>query len=191
MDISVGWQPGDLTLLLRRFKTGEEAEHAQLLAGIYAELRKLADIQFIKERVGCDLQPTALVHEAYLRLIAHDNHSWDSRSHFFAAAAKVMRRILIEHARSRNALKRQNDAPSMSMHDLPTFTPEQSAELLDLNFALEELERLSPRQVRVVELRYFCGLSVPEVASALGMNARSVDRDWATARAWLRQRLQG
>lgn len=191
MDISVGRRPGELTLLLRKFKTGDEAEHTHLLAVIYAELRKLADIQFIKERVGHDLQPTALVHEAYLRLIAHEDHSWDSRSHFFAAAARVMRRILIEHARSRKTLKRQNDAPSMAMHDLPTFTPEQSAELLDLNFALEELERLSPRQVRVVELRYFCGLSVPEVARALEMNPRSVDRDWATARAWLRRRLQG
>jgi RNA polymerase sigma factor (TIGR02999 family) len=180
---------GDVTLLLRSFRAGDGDAVARLMALIYPELKKLARARLRHEREDHDLQPTALVHEAYLRLVAHEHHTWESRGHFFAAAANVMRRILIEHARSRNAKKRNGARTYITLESSLTMTQEQSAELLDLDQALIELEEISPRQARVVELRYFSGLSVPEIANALGVNPRSVDRDWATARAWLRSRL--
>jgi RNA polymerase sigma factor (TIGR02999 family) len=156
---------------------------------IYPELRRIAQVQFRREREGHDLEPTALVHEAFLRLVAHEHHTWENRGRFFAAAANVMRRILIEHARARDAQKRDQTNARMTFDDELSLTRAQSADLLDLDQALTELEQLSPRQARVIEMRYFSGLSVPEIAKALGLNPRSVDRDWATARAWLRNRL--
>lgn len=182
-------QPGEVTLLLRMFRAGDVDATSRLMALIYPELRKIAQVQFRREREDHDLQPTALVHEAFLRLVAHEHHTWENRGRFFAAAANVMRRILIEHARARSAQKRDGASTRIPLDDVLTLTHEQSADLLDLDQALTELEHLSPRQARVVELRYFSGLSVPEIASALGLNPRSVDRDWATARAWLRNRL--
>ena len=159
-----------------------------MLPEVYDELRKLARARLARERQPHQtLQPTALVHEAYIRLVAHEHHSWESRAHFYAAAANIMRRILIDYARSRNAQKRQRTV--IPLEEMLPLTKEQSADLMDLDQALTELEQLSPRQARVVELRYFSGLSVPEIASALGLNPRSVDRDWAAARAWLRTRL--
>ena len=182
-------QPGEVTLLLRTLRGGDADAAARLMALIYPELRRIAQVQFRREREGHDLQPTALVHEAFLRLVAHEHHTWENRGRFFAAAANVMRRILIEHARARTAKKRDAAHTRIPLDDTLTLTREQSADLLDLDQALTELEELSPRQARVVELRYFSGLSVPEIAGALGLNPRSVDRDWATARAWLRNRL--
>lgn len=183
-------QPGEVTLLLRMFRGGDADAVSRLMALIYPELRRIAQVQFRREREGHDLQPTALVHEAFLRLVAHEDHTWENRGRFFAAAANVMRRILIEHARARRAQKRDALSARIPLDDTLTLTRDQSAELLDLDQALTELEQLSPRQARVVELRYFSGLSVPEIANALGLNPRSVDRDWATARAWLRNRLR-
>lgn len=183
-------QPGEITLLLRMFRGGDVDAASRLMALIYPELRRIAQVQFRRERADHDLQPTALVHEAFLRLVAHEHHTWENRGRFFAAAANVMRRILIEHARARRAQKRDGARTGIPFGDALTLTCEQSADLLDLDQALTELEQLSPRQARVVELRYFSGLSVPEIASALGLNPRSVDRDWATARAWLRNRLR-
>ncbi len=179
-----------VTLLLRDFRPGDDDATARLVELIYPELKKLAQAQFRRERPGHDLQPTALVHEAYLRLVAHEHHTWENRAHFYAAAATIMRRILIDHARSRQAQKRAGEDKAISLDEAVALGEEQSSELLELDQALSDLERLSPRQARVVELRYFTGLSVPEVASALGVNARTVDRDWATARAWLRARLK-
>ena len=185
-----------VTGLLRDFRPGDDEAASRLVQLIYPELKKLAQGQFRHERPGHDLQPTALVHEAYLRLVAHEHHTWENRAHFYAAAATIMRRILIDHARSRQARKRgaQESAVSLdealALGDAVALGEEQSAELLELDEALSELERLSPRQARVVELRYFTGLSVPEVAQALGVNGRTVDRDWSTARAWLRTRLK-
>jgi RNA polymerase sigma factor (TIGR02999 family) len=183
-------QPGEVTLLLRMFGGGDADAASRLMALIYPELRRIAQIQFRGEREGHDLQATALVHEAFLRLVAHEHHTWENRRRFFAAAANVMRRILIEHARARSAQKRNWANARITLDEALTLTRDQSADLLDLDQALTELEQLSPRQARVVELRYFSGLSVPEIASALGVNPRSVDRDWATARAWLRNRLR-
>jgi RNA polymerase sigma factor (TIGR02999 family) len=182
-------QPGEVTLLLRRFRAGDGEAASRLMELIYPELRRIARVQFRNERQDHELQPTALVHEAYLRLVAHEHHTWENRGHFFAAAANVMRRVLIDHARSRNAQKRTGARTPNPLIETLALTQEQSADLLDLDQALTELEELSPRQARVVELRYFSGLSVPEIATALGLNPRSVDRDWATARAWLRARL--
>lgn len=182
---------GEVTRLLREFQPGDGAGASRLMALIYPELRKIAAGRLGQERNGHDLQPTALVHEAYIRLVGHENHSWESRAHFYAASANIMRRILVDHARSRNAQKREGMRTSIALDEALVLTQEQSEDLLDLDVALTELEQLSPRQARVIELRYFVGLNVPEVATALGLNPRSVDRDWATARAWLRARLTG
>lgn len=182
-------QVGEVTLLLRRFRRGNDPSVARLMELIYPELRKLAGAQFRRERCGHVLQPTALVHEAYFRLLGHANHDWESRAHFYAAAANVMRRVLIDCARARKAAKRGGEGTAAGLDRALGLSEEQSTDLLDLDRALADLETLSPRQARVVELRYFVGLSVPETAVALGVNPRSVDRDWATARAWLRGRL--
>ena len=179
-----------VTLLLRNFQSGDDAKTSRLMELIYPELKKLARTRFRSERSGHVLEPTALVHEAYLRLVEHECHDWQSRAQFYAAAANVMRRVLIDCARARNSEKREGERTTISLDETVALTGEQSMDLLDLDRALSELEQLSPRQARVVELRYFAGLSVPEVARALGVNARSVDRDWATARAWLRGKIK-
>jgi RNA polymerase sigma factor (TIGR02999 family) len=180
----------EVTRLLREFRPGDDRTASRLMELIYPELKKLARARLRGERPGHDLQATALVHEAYMRLVAHDHHTWENRTHFYAAAANIMRRILIDHARFWQAKKREGERNALSLDEALMLSHEQSAELLELDEALTELEKLSPRQARVVELRYFAGLSVPEAARALGVNARTVDRDWATARAWLRARLK-
>jgi RNA polymerase sigma-70 factor, ECF subfamily len=180
---------GEVTLLLRSFRPGDSPAASRLMVLIYPELKRLARSRLRGERSDHDLQPTALVHEAYLRLVAHEHHNWESRAHFYAAAANVMRRVLIDHARARSTRKRDGQRLAIALDEGMALTSQQSADLIDLEEALAELEQLSPRQARVVELRYFTGLNVPEVAQALGVNPRSVDRDWAAARAWLRIRL--
>jgi RNA polymerase sigma factor (TIGR02999 family) len=179
-----------VTLLLREFRPGDGVAASRLMDLIYPELKKLARARLRHERAGHDLQPTALVHEAYVRLVAHEHHTWENRAHFYAAAANIMRRILIDHARHRQAQKREGEQTMLSLDHALNLSQEQSVELTDLDEALSDLEKLSPRQARVVELRYFAGLSVPEVASALGVNPRTVDRDWAIARSWLHARLK-
>ena len=179
-----------VTLLLRNFRPGSSAAASQLMELIYPELKKVARGQLRNERPGHPLQPTALVHEAYLRLVDHEDHNWENRAHFYAAAANLMRRILIDSARARNAGKREGERSIVPLSQALAFNENESTDLLDLDQALSELEEFSPRQARVVELRYFAGLSVPEVAHALGVTPRSIDRDWATARAWLRGRLK-
>ena len=180
----------EVTRLLRDFRPGDDEATSRLVELIYPELKRLAQAQFRRERADADLQPTALVHEAYLRLVAHEQHTWENRAHFYAACATIMRRILIDRARARQTQKREGERTALSLDEALTLSQEQSTELLELDQALSELERLSPRQARVVELRYFAGLSVPDVARALGVNSRTVDRDWATARAWLRTTLR-
>ena len=182
--------PGNVTLLLRELKSGKRAKLGPLLELVYPDLRRLAAQQFRAERPGHVLQPTALVNEAYLRLVSHQDQSWDSRAHFFGAAAQLMRRILIDHARTARARKRGGRDGTVPLDGVDLRGVERPIDLLALDDALKALEQVSPRQVRVVELRYFAGMSVPEVAEALGMDSRTVDRDWATARAWLRRRLQ-
>jgi RNA polymerase sigma factor (TIGR02999 family) len=180
---------GEVTLLLRQLKSGDRSKLDHLLELAYPSLRRLATHQFRAERLGHVLQPTALVNEAYLRIVAHRDQAWDSRAHFFGAVAQLMRRILIEHARNVQALKRGGRDCTISLHDIDVSGSEPSIDFLALDEALTGLERVSPRQARIVEMRYFAGMSVPEVAEALGIDPRTADRDWATARAWLRRRL--
>jgi RNA polymerase sigma factor (TIGR02999 family) len=180
---------GEITTLLRRLKAGDPDTVARLMKLIYPELRGVARRHFRGERPGHIMQPTALVHEAYLRMMRHDDHSWANRAHFFGAASIVMRRILVEHARAQRARKRDpaqwTESPGGAARG-----GLQAVDLIALDDALTTLETLSPRQARIVELRYFGGLTVPEVAEALGVTGRTVDREWAAARAWLRLRLQ-
>jgi RNA polymerase sigma-70 factor (ECF subfamily) len=180
---------GEVTLLLRQLKSGDRSKLDHLLELAYPSLRRLANHQFRAERFGHVLQPTALVNEAYLRIVAHRDQAWDSRAHFFGAVAQLMRRILIEHARNVQALKRGGRDCTISLHDIDVSGSQPSIEFLALDEALTGLEKVSSRQARIVEMRYFAGMSVPEVAEALGIDPRTVDRDWATARAWLRRRL--
>jgi RNA polymerase sigma-70 factor (ECF subfamily) len=181
---------GKVTLLLRQLKSGDRTKFEQLLELVYPDLRRLAGHHFRAERPGHVLQPTALVNEAYLRLVAHEDQTWESRAHFFGAAAQLMRRILIEHARTVQAKKRGGRDGTIPLDGVDVPSTERPIDLLALDEALTNLEKVSPRQARIVELRYFAGMSVPEVAEAIGMDPRTVDRDWAVARAWLRLRLQ-
>jgi RNA polymerase sigma factor (TIGR02999 family) len=182
-------QAGAVTLLLRQIRSIDSSSLERLVELIYPELRRLARGQLRRERPGHVLQPTALVNEAYLRLVAHDEQNWENRAHFFGAAAQAMRRILVDYARGQNARKRDAawlpPAEAVAAH----LGDVAAVDLLALDQALTELEKRSTRQARVVQLRYFGGLSVPETAEALGVTQRTVDRDWATARAWLRLRL--
>lgn len=180
--------PGDVTLLLGQLQRGDRATLEPLMDLVYSELRKLARGLLRQERPGHVLQPTALVNEAYVRLVAHEHHNWQNRAHFFGAAAQVMRRVLVDHARASRARKRRDTGVDIGAAPLAVET--QSIEIITLDHALSDLERVSPRQARIVELRYFAGMSVPETAEALGMNPRTVDRDWAAARVWLRRRLR-
>lgn len=180
----------EVTQILNQIQQGQVAAAADLLPLVYAELRKLASHRLGKEKLGQTLQPTALVHEAYLRLVGDVDVKWDGRSHFFAAAAEAMRRILIENARRRQSLKRggyvslQPIAEDDAIIDFGDID-----ELLDLDAALTKLATDEPELARLVELRYFAGLSVEETAEALGVSARTVKRNWAFARAWLGREL--
>ena len=179
----------DVTGLLKRWSAGDQEAQERLFPMVYEELRALAAATFRSERPDHTLQPTALVHEAYLRLIGQDRVAWQNRAHFFGIAAQMMRRILVDHARRKKAAKR----------DAATFRVELSApeegpadldpEILSLDEALKGLEALDPRQARIVELRFFGGLTVEETAEVAGVGTATVKREWRTARAWLRREL--
>ena len=181
---------GEITRLLRRVTPGDQATLNDLMDAVYPELRKLARSHLRRERAGHVLQPTALAHEAYIRLVAHKDQSWENRLHFFGAAARTMRRILVDYARAAQAAKRGGDRVAVPWVDHAAMAEVPSLEMLTLDAALTELQSVAPRQAQIVELRYFGGLSVPEVAGTLRMNPRTVDRDWAAARVWLRRRLR-
>ena len=182
--------PGAVTVLLNRIQSGDPATLSTLMDVVYPELRKLAYGLLRRERPGHVLQPTALVNEAYIRLVAHECHNWQNRKHFFAASAQLMRRILVDYARATQAKKRAGDRATVALGAFDAVTEPDSIEVIELDQALRELELVSSRQAKIVELRYFGGLTVPETAEALGMNSRTVDRDWAAARVWLRRRLK-
>jgi RNA polymerase sigma factor (TIGR02999 family) len=156
---------------------------------VYAELHRLASSLMSHERAGHTLQPTALIHEAFLRLVQGEQIEWQSRYHFFAVAAQMMRRILVDHARSVNAEKRFGKREKLSLESALVYTDAQSEELLALDEALERLGKVDERQYRIVELRFFAGLSTDEVAELLGVSSRTVKRDWMMARAWLHAEL--
>jgi RNA polymerase sigma factor (TIGR02999 family) len=162
-----------------------------LLPIVYQELRRLAASYLRRERPGQTLQPTALVHEAYLRLMKDRPDRWQNRAHFCAIAAHSMRQILIERARARGALKRGGARPRVTLDEALVAGGEQSIDLLALDQALERLAEMDPEQARLVELRFFGGLTVEETADALGMSPATVKRHWTVARAWLARELEG
>ncbi len=180
-----------VTRLLADWNKGDLAAREALLPLVYAELRRLAASYLRRERPDHTLQPTALVHEAYLRLVEERRVDWKSRSHFFSVAAKLMRRILVDHARARAATKRGGGALSkVSLTDAVVMTKERPAELLALDEGLTRLASVDPQQGQVVELRVFAGLSVEETSQALGISQATVKRDWAVAKAWLSREIQ-
>jgi RNA polymerase sigma factor (TIGR02999 family) len=177
----------DVTAMLLAWSDGDEAARAQLIDAVYDELRRLARGHLSRERPEHSLAPTALVHEAYLKLVDQRRVRWQSRAHFFSIAAHVMRRILVDHARARAAGKRAG--ATVSLDDVEAGTPPVDVDLLALDTALEKLAAVDERQGRLVELRYFGGLTVEETAAALDVSPITVKRDWALARAWLFREL--
>ena len=181
-------QPGDVTRLLTDLREGKPHAEEQLIPLVYDELRRLAAGYLRKERSGHTLQATALVHEAYIRL-ADQKAGWQNRSHFFGVAAQVMRRILVDYARAHCAEKRGSGGVKAPLDEAMAVSSAPSRELLDLDEALTRLAAMDARQARVVELRYFAGLSVEEIAELLGCATRTVTRDWRLAQAWLRHEM--
>jgi RNA polymerase sigma factor (sigma-70 family) len=206
----------EVTQILRQIEANDPRAAEQLLPLVYDELRKLAAARLVHEKPGQTLQATALVHEAYLRLVggnqgdrdsglgtggsAAENFprtpnpeppapAFDSRGHFFAAAAEAMRRILIDQARRKESLKRGGDRQRQDIEHVEIAVPEPSQDVLALDAALERFERLDPRKAALVKLRYFAGLTIPEAAAALGISSTTADRHWAYARAWLHAEL--
>lgn len=179
-----------MTVLLKQWSDGDSGALDALLPAVQDELRRLARSYMRREREGHTLEPTALVNEAYLRLIDQRDVRWASRGHFFAIAAQAMRRVLVDHARGHVAEKRGGGAERVTLSGVPAEGKERvEIDVLWLNEALERLARLDERQARVVELRYFAGMSVEEVADVLQVSPATVKREWATARLWLAHAL--
>ena len=187
-----------ITGLLVAWGAGDSTALDTLLPIVYAELRRQAARALRHEAVGHTLQPTALVHEAYLRLVDQRHAQWESRTQFFAVAAQIMRRILVDHARTRGRVKRGGGAAVVTLADVdaaveaeggPASAEVEGVDLLDLDDALTRFAALDPPKARLVELRYFAGLSIPEAAAALGVSPATVGREWTVARAWLRREL--
>jgi len=183
--------PGAVTQGLARMTGGQQTAFDELFPLVYAELRRIAAREMRREKPGRTLQTTALVHEAYLRLLKDASLSFENRAHFLGIAARAMREILIEHARSRSARKRGGQAVRLTLDEALAASPSPSVDVLALDEALERLARLDDRHARVVELRYFGGLSVEETAVALGLSPATVKRAWTLARAWLFRELTG
>ena len=182
----------EVTRILSAIEQGDTSAAEQLLPLVYDELRQLAAAKFAQEQPGQTLQATALVHEAYLRLVDVDKaQAWNGRGHFFAAAAEAMRRILVERARKRGRLKRGGDRQRLDLDALQLCGPEVADELLALDEALAELARKHPDKAELVKLRYFAGLTIAEAAQALGISTSTADRHWTYARAWLYRRIVG
>jgi RNA polymerase sigma-70 factor (ECF subfamily) len=182
--------PHNVTELLVAWSAGDEQSLKRLTPLVYDELRRLASRHLARER-GESLQPTALVHEAYLRLLDQRSVNWQNRAHFFAIAARLMRRILIDHARRRVAERRGGGAVHVTLDEARQVSLQRPGELLALDEALDELAMVDARKAQVVELRFFGGLSVQETANALGVSQVTVMRDWSTARAWLHRAITG
>jgi RNA polymerase sigma-70 factor (ECF subfamily) len=181
-------EESDVTILLGELARGNKEAASQLVPIVYGEMRRLAGKYMRRERTDHTLQPTALVHEAYLKLVAQRS-DWQSRVHFFAVAAQVMRHILIDHARSHLRAKR-GGAKEVTLDEAMVFSEGRSAELLAIDEAMQRLAKLDPRQSKIVEMRFFGGLTVEETAEALGISPITVKRDWSLARAWLYGELE-
>lgn len=183
--------PQDLTQLLLNWRKGDKAALDQMTPALYEELRRIARFFLANERPDHTLQPTALVHEAYIRLISQRAVDWRNRAHFLGLAATMMRRILINHAQARHAAKRQGQANSVALEDALGIFTNPRVDLLELNQILEQLTELDPQQGRVVELRYFGGLTIEETAEVLGISPATVKREWTIARLWLLHKMEG
>ena len=177
------------TRLLKAVHAGDHAAAERLLPLVYAELHRVANAYMRRERPDHTLQPTALINEAYLRLIQEDV-DWNSREHFIGFAAHVMRRVLVDYARARNADQRGGKRERVELHDQLAISPERLDEVSQIDEALDRLAKLNARQAKVVELRYFGGLSIEQIGATLGIAPRSVKRDWALARIWLIEELK-
>jgi RNA polymerase sigma-70 factor (ECF subfamily) len=181
---------GEITRLLHDLRNGDRAAENKLMPLVYAELRRRAAQYTFRERPDHTLQPTALVHEAYLRLVKEHDVSWQCRAHFYAIASNAMRHVLVEYARSRRAEKRRGSGIAVPLDEAVVAARERSAEVIALDEALARLAQWDPRQSQIVELRYFGGLSVEETAEVIGISSRQVKREWSLAKAWLHGELK-
>lgn len=180
----------DVTTILRKAAGGDDAAAAELAPLVMAELRAIAARALRRERPGHTLQPTLLADEAFMKLVGQEQISWQDRSHFFGIAARSMRRLLVDHARARSREKRGGDMERVSLENAePAGAASSHVDLLALEDAMIRLEQLDPRQAKIVELKYFAGLTSEEIAHVLGVSIRTVDGDWAMARAWLRTQM--
>lgn len=179
----------DVTQLLASVRHGQSGAAEALLPVVYQELRRIAASYMRRERGNHTLQATALVHEAYLQLVDQTRVEWQNRAHFFGVAAQLMRRILVEHARAHNAAKRGGSAPKMAIDDALNYFPNQDLTIISLEDALQTLERLDERQSKIVELKFFGGLTTEEIAEVMGISTATVEREWRSARAWLYSEL--
>ena len=179
----------DITVLLNQLNEGDESTPDELLTAVYEDLRRLARAYFADERAEHTLQPTALVHEAYIRLVNWENVSWQNRAHFFAVAADVMRKILIGHARKRNTLKRTG-GQKIVLDEAVSFAREKELDLVRLDEALSTLGKIDERQARIVELRFFGGLTIEETAHVLKISEATVRREWTFAKTWFKREME-
>jgi len=179
----------EVTRILHDWSSGDGDAPARLMPFVYDELRRQARNYLSKERGSHTLQPTALVHEAYLRLVDQTRISWQNRAHFYGMAANMMRRILVDHARARATEKRGGEAVRLSIEDVQIPLEQRAADFIALDEALEELAKFDERKARIVEMRFFGGLTDEEIAEVLGVATRTVGRDWKTARLWLFREL--
>ena len=178
-------QQADVTAMLNAIGAGDGRASDELLPVVYDELRRLAHGYMQNERSDHTLQATALVHEAYIQLVDWKNVSWQNRAHFFAAAAQMMRKILVDHAREKNALKRGGGIRTIALDEALSFPNRSEIDLISLDAALTELAAFDPQQAKIVELRFFGGLTIEETAHAMGISDSTVKRDWQIAKAWL------
>ena len=182
---------GNITELLVGYGRGDKEALDQLMPIVYDELRRQAARYLRREQAGHTLQTTALIHEAYVRLVDQRNVQWQNRAHFFGIAAQLMRRILVDHARTKKRVKRGGSKVQVSLADATVATTGPDLDIVALDEALERLEKLDQQQSRVVELRYFSGLTVEETAEVMGISTATVKREWSLARAWLHRELSG
>ena len=183
--------PENITELLASYGRGNKESLDQLMPIVYDELRRQAARYLRREQVGHTLQTTALIHEAYVRLVDQRNMQWQNRAHFFGIAAQMMRRILVDHARSKKRVKRGGSEIRVSFEDANVAAKGQDLDVVALDQALERLGQIDEQQSRVVELRFFSGLSVEETAEVMGISKATVKRDWSMAKAWLHRELSG
>ena len=179
----------EVTQLLREWSGGRQEARDELLGLVYEPLRAIASRHLHREREGHTLQPTALVNELYLKLVGQRSVAWNDRAHFFAVAAQVMRRILVDHARRKKSDKRGGDMIPVTIGAALDLAASETFDVVALDVALENLEKIFPQQARVVELRFYAGLTIDETAAVLGVSPATISREWTMARAWLRREL--